>query len=69
MGRTSPSAAARPTIQQHLRAGLIDELHLAIVPILLGGGVVAVGEEQRSPPPSPPRLSRVGVGSGVPRWY
>jgi dihydrofolate reductase len=26
------------TIQQYLRAGLIDELHLAIVPILLGSG-------------------------------
>jgi len=26
------------TIQQYLRAGLIDELHLAIVPILLGEG-------------------------------
>jgi dihydrofolate reductase len=26
------------TIQQYLRAGLIDEMHLAIVPILLGGG-------------------------------
>ena len=26
------------TIQQYLRAGLIDELHLAIVPIFLGGG-------------------------------
>jgi dihydrofolate reductase len=26
------------TVQQYLRAGLIDELHLAIVPILLGGG-------------------------------
>jgi dihydrofolate reductase len=26
------------TIQQYLRAGLVDELHLAIVPILLGGG-------------------------------
>jgi dihydrofolate reductase len=26
------------TIQQYLRAGLIDELHLAIVPILLGRG-------------------------------
>jgi riboflavin biosynthesis pyrimidine reductase len=25
------------TIQQYLRAGLIDEMHLAIVPILLGG--------------------------------
>jgi dihydrofolate reductase len=26
------------TIQQYLREGLIDEVHLAIVPILLGGG-------------------------------
>jgi dihydrofolate reductase len=26
------------TIQQYLRAGLVDELHAAVVPILLGGG-------------------------------
>jgi dihydrofolate reductase len=26
------------TIQQYLRAGLIDEMHLAIVPTLLGSG-------------------------------
>ena len=26
------------TIQQYLRAGLVDEMHLAIVPILLGEG-------------------------------
>lgn len=26
------------TIQQYLRAGLIDELHVAIVPVLLGRG-------------------------------
>jgi dihydrofolate reductase len=26
------------TIQQYLRAGLIDELHVAISPVLLGGG-------------------------------
>jgi dihydrofolate reductase len=26
------------TIQQYLRSGLIDELHVAIVPVLLGGG-------------------------------
>ncbi len=26
------------TIQQYLRAGLVDELHMAIVPILLGAG-------------------------------
>jgi dihydrofolate reductase len=26
------------TIQQYLRAGLVDELHVAIVPVLLGRG-------------------------------
>jgi dihydrofolate reductase len=26
------------TVQQYLRAGLVDELHLALVPVLLGGG-------------------------------
>jgi len=26
------------TIQQYLRAGLIDEMHLAIAPVLLGSG-------------------------------
>jgi dihydrofolate reductase len=26
------------TIQQYLRAGLIDEMHVAVVPVLLGGG-------------------------------
>lgn len=26
------------TVQQYLRAGLIDEMHVAIVPVLLGGG-------------------------------
>jgi dihydrofolate reductase len=26
------------TIRQYLRAGLIDELHLAIAPVLLGAG-------------------------------
>ncbi|HAX82818.1 MAG TPA: deaminase [Actinobacteria bacterium] len=26
------------TVQQYLRAGLVDEMHLAIVPVILGGG-------------------------------
>jgi dihydrofolate reductase len=26
------------SIQEYLRAGLVDEMHLAIVPVLLGGG-------------------------------
>ncbi len=26
------------TIQQYLRAGLVDEMHFAISPVLLGGG-------------------------------
>jgi dihydrofolate reductase len=26
------------TIQQYLRAGLVDEMHLAVVPVMLGGG-------------------------------
>jgi dihydrofolate reductase len=26
------------TIQQYLRAGLVDEMHVPIVPVLLGGG-------------------------------
>lgn len=32
------------TIQQYLKAGLLDELQLHIVPILLGGGVSMFGE-------------------------
>ncbi|HJW47576.1 MAG TPA: dihydrofolate reductase family protein [Lysobacter sp.] len=32
------------TINQYLRAGLIDELHIAIVPILLGSGEKLFGE-------------------------
>jgi len=26
------------TVQEYLRAGLVDELHVAVVPVLLGGG-------------------------------
>ena len=34
----SGSAAVWPPSEQYLRAGLIDDLHLAIVPTLLGSG-------------------------------
>jgi dihydrofolate reductase len=32
------------TIRQYLRAGLVDELHAAIVPIMLGGGETLLGD-------------------------
>lgn len=32
------------TVQQYLRAGLIDELHLAISPVLLGSGIHLLGD-------------------------
>jgi dihydrofolate reductase len=32
------------TIRQYLQTGLVDELHLAIVPILLGGGERLFGD-------------------------
>ena len=35
---TCGSAAASPTIREYLRAGLVDEIHLAISPVLLGSG-------------------------------
>jgi dihydrofolate reductase len=37
-GRDVQIGGGASTIQQYLRAGLIDELHVAIVPVLLGGG-------------------------------
>ncbi|HWE95438.1 MAG TPA: dihydrofolate reductase family protein [Tepidisphaeraceae bacterium] len=36
--RTCGSAAGANTIRQYLREGLIDELHIAISPVLLGRG-------------------------------
>lgn len=32
-------AGGADTVRQYLRAGLLDELHVAIVPVVLGGGV------------------------------
>ena len=37
-GRDVRLGGGASTVQQYLRAGLIDELHVAVVPILLGGG-------------------------------
>ena len=37
-GRTVRLGGGVATVQQYLRAGLLDELHLAVVPVLLGGG-------------------------------
>jgi dihydrofolate reductase len=37
--------------QQYLRAGLLDELHIHVAPILLGGGVSLFGELGTDAPP------------------
>jgi dihydrofolate reductase len=37
-GRDVRLGGGAATIQQYLRAGLIDELHVAIAPVLLGSG-------------------------------
>jgi dihydrofolate reductase len=62
------------TVQQYLRAGLIDDLHLVIVPILLGGGErlfdnldggtagYECAELISSPAATHARLSRAGTG-------
>jgi hypothetical protein len=37
-GKTSESAAASPSIRQYLAADQIDEMHIAVSPLLLGEG-------------------------------
>jgi dihydrofolate reductase len=37
-GRDVRLGGGAATVQQYLRAGLIDEMHLAIVPLMLGSG-------------------------------
>ena len=37
-GRDVRLGGGAATIRQYLRAGLVDELHVAVVPVLLGGG-------------------------------
>ena len=38
------------TVQQYLRAGLVDELHVAVVPMLLGGGERLLDDLVGAPP-------------------
>ncbi len=38
------------TVQQYLRAGLVDELHVAVVPLLLGGGERLFAQLEGAPP-------------------
>jgi dihydrofolate reductase len=38
------------TGQQYLRAGLVDELHVAVVPVLLGSGERLLGDLDDAPP-------------------
>jgi len=77
-GRDVRLGGGAATVQQYLNAGLIDELHLAIVPILLGGGerlldnVDAGGpagyecvEFVASPAVMHVRLARTRSGAGV----
>jgi dihydrofolate reductase len=37
------------TVQQYLRAGLVDEMHVAVAPILLGGGERLFAEDHALP--------------------
>jgi dihydrofolate reductase len=38
-GDRAIGVCAADVAQQYLRAGLLDEIHLSLVPVLLGGGV------------------------------
>ncbi|WP_256356256.1 dihydrofolate reductase family protein [Streptomyces sp. PKU-EA00015] len=49
-GRNVDIAGGARTVQQFLRAGLVDELQLHVIPVLLGGGLRLfdhIGPEQR----------------------
>ena len=73
-GRDVLVGGGAATIRQYLRGSLIDELHLAIVPVLLGGGERLFGdlgpnaadfrsiEHVCSPTVAHVRLERVGQG-------
>jgi len=80
-GRDVLVGGGAATIRQYLRAALIDELHLAIVPVLLGGGerffedVGAIADEYQcvehvcSPALTHVRIARAGsdVSDGLKR--
>lgn len=42
-------AGGANAIQQYLNAGLVDELHIHVAPVLLGGGVRLFGDVQKAP--------------------
>jgi dihydrofolate reductase len=44
-------AGGADAVQQYLQAGLLDEMHLHVVPVLLGGGVRLFDGPVPSPPP------------------
>jgi dihydrofolate reductase len=54
------------TVQQYLRAGLVDELHVAVVPVLLGGGRAAPRRPGRSTAAAARRGRRVAVRGAHP---
>jgi dihydrofolate reductase len=44
-GRDVRLGGGPATIREYLRAGLVDEMHIAVVPILLGGGERLLGDD------------------------
>ena len=49
-GRDVRLGGGAATVQQYLRAGLVDELHVAVVPLLLGGGERLFAHLEGAPP-------------------
>lgn len=41
----NPLGGGAATIRAYLRAGLVDEMHVAVVPVLLGGGERLLDDE------------------------
>jgi len=52
-------------VQQYLRAGLLDELHIHLVPVLLGDGVRLFADHVARPPARLERVAVVESPSGV----